>query len=178
MFFDFPILYFIQEHIVSPAFNSIMIFSSAIGEYGAVWLFISFILLFSRKTRVCGILMICAMAFCFITGEIVTKNLICRIRPCFQDLTVHMLVEKPNSYSFPSGHSSSSFAAAVVVFYFNKKLGFLTLLMAAVIAFSRMYLFVHFPSDVFAGILWGIIGALLIIFIYRKFFDPKLKGIV
>jgi len=176
--FDFPILYFIQENIVSPFFNNIMIWASILGEYGAVWLSIAFALLLSPKTRTCGILIICAMAVCFITGELITKNLVCRVRPCFQDLTVNMLVERPDSYSFPSGHSSSSFAAASVISYFSKKIGAIVLLLAGVIAFSRMYLFVHFPSDVFTGILWGIIGALLTIFIYRKFFDPNLKGLV
>lgn len=89
-----------------------------------------------------------------------------------------MLIERPNSYSFPSGHSSSSFTAASIIFYFNKKLGALALALAGIIAFSRMYLFVHFPTDVFTGIVWGIIGAVIVIWIYKKFFDPNLKGII
>lgn len=176
--FDFKILYFIQEYIVTPFLNNIMIFASALGEYGIVWVTIAVILIFFKKTRTCGILMLCSLIFCLITGEFITKNLVCRIRPCYQDMTINMLIERPNSYSFPSGHSSSSFTAASIIFYFNKKLGALALALAGIIAFSRMYLFVHFPTDVFTGIVWGIIGAVIVIWIYKKFFDPNLKGII
>ena len=176
--FDFEILYFIQEHIVSPFLSDVMIFASALGEYGIIWVVTAVIFIFFKKTRICGILMLCSLAFCLITGEFITKNLVCRIRPCYQDMTINMLVERPKSYSFPSGHSSSSFTAASILFYFNKKIGVLALILAGIIAFSRMYLFVHFPTDVLTGIVWGIIGAAIVLLIYRKFFDPNLKGIV
>ena len=171
MSFDFEILYYIQEHIVNPILNKAMIFASALGDYGFIWLAIAIVLVFFKKTRTCGILIICSLAFCFITGELITKNLVCRVRPCYQDMTINMLVERPKSYSFPSGHSSSSFAAASTLFYANRKIGVLALLLAAFIAFSRMYLFVHFPTDVFAGTLWGIIGSAIVLVIYRRFFN-------
>lgn len=173
--FDFPILYFIQDNIVSPMLNEIMVFVSVIGEGGAVWILTALIMIFFRKTRTCGILMLCAMMFCYLTGELVAKNLFCRIRPCYQDMSVEMLVSRPDSYSFPSGHSSSSFAAASTAFYFNKKIGIPALLLAGLIAFSRLYLFVHFPSDVLTGTLWGIFGAALVIVVYGKFFDTNKK---
>ncbi|MEE0858569.1 MAG: phosphatase PAP2 family protein [Acutalibacteraceae bacterium] len=176
--FDFPILYFIQDNIVSPILNGIMVFVSAIGEGGAIWVLTSLFMIFFRKTRTCGILMLCAMAFCYVTGDLLAKNLFCRIRPCYQDMSVEMLVNRPNSYSFPSGHSSSSFAAASTAFYFNKKIGIPALFLAGLVAFSRLYLFVHFPSDVITGILWGIFGAILTIFIYKKFFDKNNKKLV
>ncbi|MCI6006669.1 phosphatase PAP2 family protein [Oscillospiraceae bacterium LCP25S3_E10] len=166
--FDFPILYFIQEYIVSPILNNVMIIASALGEYGVIWFVSAIPLLFFKKTRICGILMICAMTLAFLVGELCIKNIVCRPRPCHIDTAVKMLVHPPGSYSFPSGHTSSSFAATTVIMYFNKKFGILALVCAGIIAFSRMYLFVHFPSDVFAGVLLGVLSALLVIFIYRK----------
>lgn len=178
MSFDFEILYFIQEHIVNPTVDSVMIFASALGDYGMIWISIALCMLFSKKTRVCGILIICSLLFCLITGEIITKNLVCRIRPCYQDMTINMLVERPHSYSFPSGHSSSSFASATTLFLFNKKIGIPALFLASIIAFSRMYLFVHFPTDVLVGIIWGVSSSLIAFWIYKKFYDPQLKGVL
>lgn len=178
MSFDFEILYYIQEHIVNPLLDNVMVVASALGEYGLIWVVTAVCLLFAKKTRACGILMLCSLTFCLITGEFITKNLVCRIRPCYQDMTVNMLVERPSSYSFPSGHSASSFTAASILFYFNRKIGIVALALATLIAFSRMYLFVHFPTDVLAGIIWGIAGAFMVLLIYRKFFDPALKGSV
>lgn len=169
--FDFEILYYIQEHIVNPTLDKAMMFASALGDYGFIWLVIAIALMLFKKTRTCGILIMCSLAFCFITGEIITKNLVCRVRPCYQDMTINMLVDRPNSYSFPSGHSSSSFTAASTLFYYNRKIGALALLLAGFIAFSRMYLFVHFPTDVFAGILWGIVGSVIVLVIYKRFFN-------
>ena len=74
----------------------------------------------------------------------------------------------PNSYSFPSGHSSSSFAAATALFIMNKKTGVCAYVLAFLIAFSRLYNYVHFPSDVICGIILGILSALLIYFIFKK----------
>lgn len=169
--FDFKILYYIQEHIVNSTLDKAMIFASALGDYGFIWIAIALALILFKKTRIYGILIICSLALCFITGELIMKNLVCRVRPCYQDMTINMLVDRPVSYSFPSGHSSSSFATASTLFYFNRKIGALALILAAFIAFSRMYLFVHFPTDVFAGILWGIVGATIVLFIYKKVFN-------
>ncbi len=66
-----------------------------------------------------------------------------------------MLIAVPQDYSFPSGHTMASFAAATVLWHWNRKAGLATYLLAGMIAFSRLYLFVHFPSDVLAGALLG-----------------------
>ena len=171
--FEFDILYFIQEHIANPVLDNIMVLASVLGEYGFIWIAVALCFLFSKKTRVCGVLMLCSLVLCLVTGEFIIKNLVCRIRPCYQDMAVNLLVERPDSYSFPSGHTASSFTASTTLFYFNKKLGVVALLLAGLIAFSRMYLFVHFPTDVLAGILLGIAGATVVLLIYKKFFKPK-----
>lgn len=175
MSLDFEILYFIQEHIVCKALNDIMVFISSLGNYGAIWIITATALIIPKKTRKCGIFILCALTFSLITGEVITKNLVARIRPCNIDLAVNMLIERPKTYSFPSGHSSSSFAATAVIFYFYKKAGLFVLVIASLIAFSRMYLFVHFPTDVICGILWGIISAIIVIVIYKKLFENNSK---
>lgn len=176
--FDFPILYFIQEHLTMPLLDKIMVFVSAIGEYGTVWIFFALIMLFFKGTRRCGVLILAAMLFCFITGELIIKNLVCRIRPCYVDTAMQLLVSRPNSYSFPSGHTASSFTAAGVIFYFYRKPGVFAFLFAVLMAFSRMYLFVHFPTDILGGITLGIIGAALIIFIYKKCFENRRNRLI
>lgn len=176
--FDFEILYFIQENIVTPVLSNIMIFASTIGDYGLVWVLIAVALICFKKTRACGALILCSLVFCLVTGEFITKNIVCRMRPCYQDMTINMLVNRPVSYSFPSGHTASSFTSASTIFYFNKKAGVLALVLALLISFSRMYLFVHFPTDVLAGALLGISGAIIVLLIYRKCFFTNRKELI
>lgn len=174
--FDFPILYFIQENMVNPILNSIMLFFTHLGEFGIIWFLISIIMIFNKKYRRCGILMICSMALAFILGEICIKNVVCRVRPCYQDTTINMLIEKPKGYSFPSSHSSTSFAMMSASIYYNRKLGFALLPIALIICFSRLYLFVHFPSDVIGGALLGTLSAVIVLLIYNFFIKDKLKS--
>ena len=91
-----------------------------------------------------------------------------RVRPFVDDPAIKLLITPPHGFSFPSGHSGSSFAAAVTLFYFNKKFGTGALVLAAMIAFSRVYLYVHYPSDVLIGSLLGVVVGLILIFIYRQ----------
>ncbi|MBR2592400.1 MAG: phosphatase PAP2 family protein [Oscillospiraceae bacterium] len=99
--------------------------------------------------------MLLGMLLGFVIGNLCLKNLIRRARPCWIDGTVQARIPDPSDYSFPSGHTLSSFIAAFTVFRTNKKCGIPALVLASLIAFSRLYLFVHFPTDVIAGILLG-----------------------
>ena len=85
----------------------------------------------------------------------IMKNLVARPRPCWVDTSVHLLIKNPTDYSFPSGHTSASFAAAVAIFMYHKKIGIVALIIAANIAISRIYLFVHYPSDVLVSLILG-----------------------
>ena len=102
-----------------------------------------------------------------------------RVRPCWIDTSVPLLVKNPSDYSFPSGHSSASFASAVSIVQYvrYRKQGVAAVILAAMIAVTRMYVFVHFPTDVLVGTLLGIIEALLaglmIRWIYRKIDEKK-----
>ena len=153
---DFGILDFIQQNLRNPFFDFLMPFLSAIGEAGIVWIVICIGMLFPKKTRMWAIAGLLAMLVTWLSGEVILKNLIGRVRPCNVNLAVDMLVDRPSSYSFPSGHTSSSFACATVIFRMNKKWGIGALILAALIGFSRLYNYVHFPTDVLAG---AVIGA-------------------
>lgn len=175
---EIEILNFIQQNLHNPVFDWLMPFLSMIGEAGLVWIGISVVLLFFKKYRPYGIMALAAMLFVFLLGEVCLKNIIGRPRPFLVNTGVTMIVAKPESFSFPSGHSSSSFAAACILCRAgNKWLGIGAIGLAALIAFSRMYVYVHYPSDVLAGALFGVFGAWLVYFIYKKWFLKEGKGV-
>lgn len=174
--FDASIMGFVQENLHNPVTDAVFPVITYLGEAGIFWILLSLGLLVWRKTRSCGFLMLLAMLGAFLTGEVILKNIVCRPRPCqeYPDF-VTMLIPPPGSYSFPSGHSSSSFAAAAVLFRFSKKWGAAAFVLAALIAFSRIFLFVHYPTDVLAGTALGIFFGLLTLFLYEKVFLPRWK---
>lgn len=100
-------------------------------------------------------------------GESVSENVIARPRPCAVDNSVILKIPFPSEYSFPSGHSSNGFAGAVTIFCYYRRAGLLSLLMAALIAFSRLYFFVHYPTDILGGILLGTLDALLAVWLVK-----------
>lgn len=165
---DFSILNFIQEFFRCSFLDVIMPFFSNIGEVGIVWIIIGLIMLFFRKTRSWGIILLCSMLIGYIVGEVAIKNIICRVRPCYF-VDINMVVSKPHSYSFPSGHSCSSFAAATVLLKMNKRFGIPSLILASLITFSRLYNYVHYPTDVLCGIVLGVLCALLVCYLFKKF---------
>ena len=104
-------------------------------------------------------------------GNEILKPLIARARPCHIDMAVELLVERPTSFSFPSGHTCSSAVGATVLTLANKKFGYAAIPVAALIAFSRLYVFVHFPTDVLVGAILGITLGLVVVLFGNKLFD-------
>lgn len=175
---DFQMLDFIQNNLRSDVLDKIMVFFSLIGEGGFVWFAIAIPMLFYKKTRACGVVMILSMGVSLLLGEFLLKNLIGRVRPCNINMEIEMLVKRPGSFSFPSGHTSSSFAAATSIFQWNKKYGFLALVLATLIGFSRLYNYVHFPSDVLAGMLFGISISLITYYLFKRYkIDNKIENL-
>lgn len=153
--FDSVILdWFVSIH--QPVLTATLRVITALGEGGAVWILVGILLLLKKETRETGAVVLLALLFCLVTGNLILKNLVARPRPCWRDPGVEMLIAIPRDYSFPSGHSMSSFAAATGLFVRKKKWGIPALALALLIALSRMYFYVHYPTDILAGTLIGI----------------------
>ena len=134
-----------------------LIITKIAGSYGQLWVVVGLALLIPKKTRWTGIAVLISYVGVYIFGQMILKNLISRPRPCQVDQAFEMLVARPSSSSFPSTHSAWAFAAATAIFMKYKKAGIAAFVVAALIAFSRMYMFLHYPTDVLCGIVFGII---------------------
>lgn len=156
---EFWILHGIQQ-LHTPVLDEIMKAVTFLGNHGWFWCSLAFLLLFVKKTRRTGVIMLLAMAMGSIAGLVILKPLVGRLRPCWLDSSVALLIENPRDFSFPSGHTMASFAAALPLFWEGRRekipfIGPAALVLAALIAFSRLYLFVHFPTDVLGGLALG-----------------------
>lgn len=165
---DFAILDFIQNTLRCPFSDAVMTALSYMGEAGIFWISAAIVTLFFKKTRSAGVTVLAAMALGYVVGELGIKNIVCRPRPFVVNPSTAPLIAPPGGFSFPSGHSCSSFAAATVIFACDKRLGAPALILAALIAFSRLYNYVHFPSDVLCGILLGVACAAITVVLFRK----------
>lgn len=170
---DRNILDFIQRNMRNSFVDSIMPFITALGDAGIVWIILCIILLITKKYRKAGIVCALSLIITAILGEGIIKNIIQRARPFMSDENLVLLIAKPKTFSFPSGHTASSFAAAAALAGYIKPYGKLFFIPAALIAFSRLYLYVHFPSDVIAGIILGIVGFKLAETLYNKVINSK-----
>lgn len=164
---ELQILHMIQEWH-QPWLDAVMIFFSALGNGGFIWIVLGVILLIIPRTRKCGLHVLLAMAVTYLLGNVILKNVVARPRPFTVDTSVRLLIPCPSEHSFPSGHTANGFAAAVSVFMNYRKPGVAVLLVAGIIAFSRMYLFVHYPTDILGGILLGIFDAWVVQFFMKK----------
>lgn len=154
---DASILLFIQEMLRKPFLNPIVEAVTILGNSAAIWVGISLILLFYPKTRKAGIASLLALVVSLIINNMILKNIIGRVRPYDMIDGLIPLINRPGDYSFPSGHTGSSFASAWV---FHRRLpkwaGVTALILATMIGLSRLYLGVHYPTDVIFGVISGI----------------------
>lgn len=160
---DKSIIEFVRDYLHNPFLDKIMPFITSLGNIGLIWIIISIILLMSKKYRKAGILVICSLIINAVLGELVLKNIIRRPRPFMEISNINLLIPKPITYSFPSGHTASSFAAIGALFKTidNKMILIPVVILGLLIAFSRLYLMVHYPSDILGGIILGLISAKL-----------------
>lgn len=167
---DDVILMFIQNNMRNEFMDSLMAIVTTLGNGGLIWFVIAVILLFFKEYRNYGLIIIVALILCGLIGNICLKNLVGRLRPCDVNASIELLIARPTDFSFPSGHAMTSFAPAIVLIFMNKKIGAIALVLASSIAFSRLYLYVHYPSDVIAGAAIGIVLALVLvkIIIYKQ----------
>jgi undecaprenyl-diphosphatase len=165
---DAAILNFIQNNFHNPVTDFIFPIITALGNGSGIWLAIAVCIISTKKYRRWGVVLLLAIILTFITGELLLKPLIARPRP----FTLHpytLLIKPPFGFSCPSGHAGSSFSSATVLWHVKRKWGVAALILSVLIAFSRMFLFVHFPSDVLAGALLGFGIATLTCRICKKY---------
>lgn len=158
---ELSILDWIQT-LHTPFLDKIMVFITRLGDAGIIWIMLSIVLLLIPKTRKSGAVMVVALVVDVLLCNIVLKNLVARTRPYDVNTGVHLLVAKLHDYSFPSGHTAASFASVTALYLAGeKKLWKFALELACLIAISRLYLYVHYPTDVLGGILFGVISGYL-----------------
>lgn len=147
-------LNFLQQ-LHSPILDEAMCFITKLGDAGMIWIAFCAVLFAYPKTRKASLAVGLALIFDAVLCNVLLKPLFCRVRPC--DVSaISLLIPHPSDYSFPSGHTAASFAVVAALFFFGKqKLCISSLILASLIAFSRMYLYVHYPTDILGGILIG-----------------------
>ena len=160
---DFAILDFIQEHIRCGFLDAVMPVITILGTAYAVAV-ITMILIAVKKTRRIGIEALIGLLIKLVIINLILKNLVARDRPCWINKSIDMLVKIPKDYSFPSGHSGALMLLATVITCHNKKAGIPVMIMAFIVMFSRLYLYVHFPTDVAAGALIGVTIAMAVVY--------------
>lgn len=179
MTLDGEILLWLQNNVRTDLLSKFFIFITRLGNGGMIWIAISLILLIPKKTRKTGIICALALILSLLFNNIILKNIFDRTRPFISIDGLDNLVTAKDA-SFPSGHTSSSFSAAVAIFRnLPKKYSFAAIILASLIAFSRLYLGVHYPSDIIGGILTGVFSAvvsqIVINAVYKKFAEPSSK---
>lgn len=153
--------------------TQLMALISALGNKAFIWILIALILCIFRDKRIAGILILAAIAVCFVGSEVILEKLVHRVRPCDAGIGVDAVMGVSHSgFSFPSGHAVSSFAAATVIaLQLGKRYATPAFIGAVLIAFSRLFLGVHYPSDVLGGALIGALIGLLVVIVYNNFFS-------
>lgn len=170
--FDFAILDFIRENIANPLMDVIMKIVTTSGDAGLIWIAAIILCLVFKKTRRAGVCMAIAMILVLLICNLTLKPIIARPRPFSLKEGIELIIAAPKDFSFPSGHTASSFAAAIGLFIYHKKLGIAALIWATLVAFSRLYMYVHYPTDVMAGMLVGILCAVIGMLLVNKFYQP------
>lgn len=143
----------------SPILDVFMIFMTHLGDGGLIGIVVTIGLLLFKKTRRLGMMMLVAILVNALLCNVILKPLVQRPRPFTMNPSISLLINAPTDYSFPSGHTSIAFTmVSVLAWRGEKRWTWLAFVIASLIAFSRMYLYVHYPTDILAGILVGLIS--------------------
>lgn len=162
--FDLPILDWIAVNLTNPFLDKLMPIITCLGDAGIFWIVCAVILLLIPKYRKAGLAMGIALILGLLVCNVTLKPLVARQRP-YDFLFEHygqqiaLLIATPHDFSFPSGHTLASFEAATALLLYNRKMGIPAMILAALISFSRLYLYVHYPTDVLFSVILGIVFA-------------------
>lgn len=150
------------QTIHTPLLDKILAFITSLGNAGLIWIVLAVVLLILPKTRKTGIIVVAALLADLVLCNLILKNLVARVRPYDVNTAIAILIKKPLDFSFPSGHTAASFAAMTALFLAKmKKAWIAALVLAVLIAFSRLYFYVHYPTDVLGGAVVGILSGII-----------------
>ncbi len=174
--FDLAVFSWVQS-IQNSFLTPVMSVVSLLGTKGAIFFLLGFALLCSRKWRKAGVVVLGALAITTVCNSVIVKELLARPRPFSLDYDWWLatyrypgFVAQPDSFSFPSGHTAAAFAAAAALFWQSRKGGVLLGVFAVLMGFSRVYLEVHYCTDVLFGALFGVVYALIAVAVVRRFY--------
>lgn len=171
---DAELLLWIQEISESPILDRFFVFFTALGDHGYLWIGTGVVLLCFKKTRVSGLLLLVALLCTHLLNNLVLKELINRPRPYEAMDMVRLLLDPQPETSFPSGHSATAFGSAFVLVIREKAwLRWIPFGAAVLMAFSRVYVGVHYPIDIAAGALVGILVAFLVCAVAKVIQDRR-----
>ncbi|MBQ2904560.1 MAG: phosphatase PAP2 family protein [Clostridia bacterium] len=187
--FDLSVFRWVQG-IQNGFLDALMVGVTTLGNAGAVFIVLGFVLLFTKKYRKAGLAVLVALIVMLLCSDLFLKEFFARPRPFnlfesdpekyaawAEEYVFPGLVYKPSSYSFPSGHTASAFAAATALLWHSRKWGVPTVIFAAIMGFSRIYVQVHYCTDVFGGIIAGAICGLIAVFIVKFLFPVVDRGL-
>ena len=167
---DLSVLNFISENIRCPFLDTFFSLVTKLGDGGVFWIAVTFFLLIIPKQRKTGLMMAFAMILGLIIGNGILKNAVARIRP-YDLVEAEIIIKHLSDFSFPSGHTLVCFEAASVLTIRKSRLWIPAVVIAVLVAFSRLYLFVHYPTDVIAGAVLGILFGFCGVFLGVKLYD-------
>ena len=148
------------QRLHTPILDKIMQLITHLGDMGIIWIILTIVMLLIPKRRKSGVIMAAALIVDVILCNVILKNLVGRIRPFDVNPWIQLLIPEPKDFSFPSGHTAASFASVTALYLAGeKKLWKPALALAILIAFSRMYLYVHYPTDILGGVIFGSLSA-------------------
>ena len=174
---ELSILDWIAQHCHTDWLDTIMPAISQLGNSGAIWILLALgILVLSRRQKATGFQVLLALLLSLIICNLILKNGVGRIRPFALNEAVELLIPPPGDPSFPSGHTSASFAAATVLLLTRWQGRWAALVLAGLIAFSRLYLYVHFPTDVLGGLVAGVLCGVLAVTIWNRWLASSPLG--
>lgn len=176
MDWEFAVLDYIQQHWRCGFLDTFMPIVTKLADGGWFWILLVICGFFSKRTRKYAFVGAVGLMLCAICGNLILKPAVARVRPFNINTDVQLLIKAPTDYSFPSGHTQSSFAVATAVFMKKRSWGTAALALASVIGFSRLYLYVHYPTDVIAGVIFGVGFALIGLLLSNLFFKDKEGG--
>lgn len=170
---ELRLLLWIQEYLSHPILDNFFILVTKLGDAGLLWILIGLFFLLQKRHRTLGLLIILSLIASLLVTNGLLKNWIARPRP-YTVYPIDLLIDKNPEYSFPSGHTSAAFAAAWMIFMNKKRLGFYTVVLASLMGLSRIYLFMHYPTDVIGGAIVGILIAEGLYWLYDQWRIRKL----